>query len=158
MDKQLLDDGAEGASLGGRHVQHDDAHEVGALGDGGVVVVIQQAVGGGGGGGVVFVGADEEEEQAGAGRDLGDAVLPVDEELLVGERGDEAGDGAVVGDAGGVDGGEVRDERGVLAWGEEYDGGGGRGGHGLRIMRRSGWLFELHGGVDGRLSLSLGVV
>lgn len=111
VNEELLDGAAKGPRLGVRHAEHDDAHDVGPLGARPGLGLVEQ-----------------DEDQALAVVDLGDALLPPGEQLLVRQRRQESGDCAVVGDARGVDGGQVRDEVAML--GRREDGHGPGVGHG----------------------------
>lgn len=111
MDQQLVNSSAGDIGLGLGQSQHNDTEDVGALdGDSG-----------GGGTFVVDVMLEEHEDEVYPRGDVCDSVLPPVEELLMGERGDEGGDGVVVGNGGGVEGGDVGDELGVLGRDEGDD-------------------------------------
>lgn len=102
MHQQLLDDAPERSRLGVGHRQHDDAHDLGALGPAAAALLMPLQV------------ADEYEDEARPVAHLGDAILPPRQELLVGQGREKGGDGAVVSDARGVDGGEVGGQVRVL--------------------------------------------
>lgn len=105
VNEELLDKATKGPRLRVGHGEHHNTHNLTTLGAGPRLRLVEQ-----------------DEDQTLAIVDLGNALLPPGEKLLVGQGWQKRGDCAVVGDAGGMDGGEVGDEVAMLGRGKESHG------------------------------------